>query len=391
MNCRVFPSIVIVLVFSVFSIAAPDVHAADSPKKTSDSATSAGKSLDPLDKQVLKAIEVTKLRFLTANVHTPWQIMHGLLALRKDYLIKDPKGKKIRAVDFISQGPTFQGDSWFQVTSDGGRAHPYSTDYAFEGHANQFLAILSITGLPTSHQLKADRGTITIADMVKHAKANLTSNDEVTWTLWALSHYLGPDATWRSKYGEQWSIERLVQMQTREQPYNAACGGSHGMFALTYARNVYLRKNRKLRGVWLAADQKIQRYIAEAKALQNPDGTFSTEYFQGRGFSNNFEKRLNTTGHTLEFLMIALPKKRLKEAWVRKAIKALASDLIENKYKPAKCASLYHALNGLILYRDRMIPMPKLPVAARKPKHWKSSSVRLSKKNHKPGGASANE
>jgi hypothetical protein len=347
--------------------------------------SSAAKPVDPLAKQVTEAIEITKQRFLTANVHTPWQIMHGMLALRQEYLIKDKDGKKIRATDWISNGPKFRGDSWFQVTQNGGRAHPYTTDYAFEGHPNQFLAILSISGLPQSHKLKADRRTITIGEMVKHAKANVNSEEEVTWTLWALSHYLGSDARWVNKFGQQWSIEQLVRLQTQEQPFNAACGGSHGLFALTYARNVYLRKNRTLRGAWLAADQKIQRYIAEAKSLQNVDGTFSTEYFQGRGASSDFEKRLNTTGHTLEFLMIALPQNRMKEAWVRKAVTAMTSELIKNKSRPAKCASLYHALNGLVLYRDRMIPPVKLPVAARKPVH-RAASTRVSKKgtNKKP-------
>ncbi|MCH8830903.1 MAG: hypothetical protein IID45_15115, partial [Planctomycetes bacterium] len=216
-------------------------------------------------------------------------------------------------------------------------------------------------------------------------------DEEITWTLWALSHYLGADARWENKYGEAWSIDRLVRMQTQAPTGDAACGGTHGLFALTYARNVYLKTGRPLRGVWLAADQKIQRYIAEAKESQNADGTFSSNYFQSRGYSNNFEKRLNTSGHTLEFLLLALPKKRMKEKWIRNGVKAIARDLIVNKRVPVKCASLYHALDGLVLYRDLFAPLPKKSAAstgrravkARKPR-GKSTAAKVTSNRTSP-------
>lgn len=342
---------------------------AEQRSPTESKETKAEQPTDPLLKQVANAIDVSEKRFLTANVHTPWQIMHGLLALRQEYMVKDKNGKKIKAIDWISSGPHYKGDAWFQKTRFGGQAHPYSTDYAFEGHPNQFLAILAMADVPLTHKLKTDRGTITIADMVRNAKAEIKTNEEVTWTLWALSHYLGPDSTWENKYGETWSIERLVRIQTQEATFNGACGGSHGLFALTYARNVFLKTKQPLRGHWLAADQKIQKYIAQAKSLQNTDGTFSTEYFESRGHSRAFEKRLNTSGHTLEFVVSALPQERLKEQWVRNGIAAIAKDLVDNRLKPAECGSLYHAMNGLVIYRDKTNPPSKtrISVVAKKP------------------------
>ena len=225
--------------------------------------------VDPLAIEVDKAIEVSTRRYLTGNLHTPWQIMHGLLALRQDYQVKQG-GEKVNALEWMSKGVAFKGDQWFERTRYGGRAHPYSKAYAFEGHPDQFLAILAMANVPAEHKF-VTRGeqTITISDMVKHAQREINSAVEITWTLWALSHYLGADATWTSKSGEAWSIERLVRMQTREPVRTAACGGSHGLFALTYARNVYLKQGSPLRGVWLEADQKIQRYIGEARSNQN--------------------------------------------------------------------------------------------------------------------------
>eukprot|EP00913_Durusdinium_trenchii_P008866 g8332.t1 len=307
---------------------------------------------------VLRALIESKIDDAAVVINDPEAVarLQSVETGETEYLVKDKSGKKIRALDWISSGPRYRGEPWFLKTRYGAQAHPYSTDYAFEGHPNQFLAILAMADVPLDHKLKTDRGTVTIADLVRNAKAEIKTNEEVTWTLWALSHYLGPDARWENKYGEAWSIERLVRIQTDEATFNGACGGSHGLFALTYARNVYLKTKRPLRGHWLAADQKIQKYIAQAKALQNPDGTFSTEYFEGRGHSRSFEKRLNTSGHTLEFLVSALPKKRLNEQWIRNGVTAITRDLIENKRKPAECGSLYHAMNGLVIFRDRLMP-----------------------------------
>ena len=52
--------------------------------------------------------------------------------------------------------------------------------------------------------------------------------------------------------------------------------------------------------------------------------------------------------------MLALPTDRLKEQWIRNAVSAISNDLIKHRKKSIDCAPLYHALNGLVIYRDRM-------------------------------------
>ena len=43
---------------------------------------------EDLPQLINDAVSITSRRYLTADVHTPWQIMHGLLALRDQYKIK---------------------------------------------------------------------------------------------------------------------------------------------------------------------------------------------------------------------------------------------------------------------------------------------------------------
>ena len=178
---------------------------------------------------------------------------------------------------------------------------------------------------------------MTLNDLIHGAQAEVNDREEVTWVFWFLAHYLESDAQWTNKDGEPWSMERLVQVEMGKTVTAGACGGCHGLFALAYARNGFLATGRTLYGPWLEADQKV-RHMEIARMYQNPDGTFSSNSFQGPGQSEEFEKRLGTTGHILEFLDVSLPQSRLSEEWVRRAVAALASELIEKRSRRANAA-----------------------------------------------------
>lgn len=309
--------------------------------------------IDPLLQLAERAIARTSHRHLDADSHTPWQIMHGVVALRRDFELTRG-GRKINCIEFISDAPTFRGEGWWQVTEHGGRAHPFSVPYAFEGHPNQFLALLSLSNLPLTHEFRVDaRNTVTMADMIEHTKMTVNNREEITWTLWFLTHYVDIDEEWTNATGEAWSMEELVRVQTASPVINTACGGCHGLYAIAYARNAYLQKHGRLRGVYYQAEQKLSKHIELARTMQNYDGSFSTEFFKGTGHSRDFNERLKASGHMLEWLMMALPEERLNEGWVRKAVASIATDLIHNASQPAECGPLYHALNSLIMYRDR--------------------------------------
>ena len=310
---------------------------------------------DPLAAQVNEAISISSRRYLTAGLHTPWQIMHGLLALRQDFQIKK-EGEKVSALEWMADGATFRGQPLFQVTQYGGRAHPYTEPYIFQGHAHQFLAIFALADVPLDYEFKVGQSTITVADMVKNAQMDLDGSEETTFSLWALSHYLEPDAKWTNKWGYQWSIEDLVRAELQESVSHSACGGTHILFALTYARNRYLKTKRPLQGVWLQADRLIKQHVEIAKAYQNQDGSFSASYFDGPHYSAEFMTRLETTGHTLEWLSLALNDEQMQEEWVRRGAAAVARDLVAHRHNSIDCGPLYHSLDGLVIYRSRVFP-----------------------------------
>jgi hypothetical protein len=312
---------------------------------------------DQFRSQLDLAIEVSSRRTLTANSHSPWQIFHGLLALKQDFQLH-LGDKKVNAIHWISTAePKFDNQLLLSKTPFGGKFHSFTRPYAFEGHPAQFLALLSQSDLPVGHTFKVGPDSITLGGIINNTMKEVNTHEEVTWVLWGLQHYLKPDTQWVNQHNEPWSIERLVQIETAAPVVGAPCGGNHRLFALTRTRDKHLKAGG-LVGVWAQADHKIRQHIEIARSMQNYDGTFSAKFYETSGFENDLNKRFNTTGHTMEFLSIGLPDERLNEQWVRNAVTALCNDLIVHRQKPIDCGPLYHTLNALIIYRERIRNLP---------------------------------
>lgn len=334
------------------------------PAKPQDSVVPAAppKPQDPFAEMIDRAIAETAKRKLTAGMHTPWQVVHGILAQRWELtLVRPVERDEISGIEWIMSGVYHENQPLWEATPYGGRGHPFTKPYAFEGHPTQFMGYMTMADIPLEYEVQTPTKVITVGDIINDAKMQVNQGVEITWTLWALSHYEEPDAQWFNAAGEPWSIERLMKLQIDEQVTKGACGGCHGLFALAYARNMYLSTGRPLRGVWFEADQKIKRYIEEARALQNRDGSFSTNHFKGPGYSDDFATRIVSSGHQLEWLMIALPQSRLKEDWVRQGIASVANGLIDNRHKPSDCGPLFHGMNALVIYRQRTVPEYLVP------------------------------
>jgi hypothetical protein len=325
---------------------------------------------DPLDLRVDEAIDVTARRVLSTDVHTPWQIVHGMLAFRKDYVLRQGN-QKINAFDWVAKNPVFTSRvadengnvqtkqiPWFYLTPYGARPQKYTGQkYEFEGHPNQFLALFALSRIPLNFEFEIQGKKVTYGQMLQNAKMEINDREEVAWDLWAFAYYFDMNERWVNAAGEPWSMERLVQ--TTLQQFSATkspCGGCHALFALASARNAYLQSGNRLSGVWTQAHMHLEQHIALAKKQQNSDGSFSSKYFIGPQYSDEPSKRISTTGHTLEFLMMSLQQSRLREPWVRNAVAAVSRDLIQYQKEPLEVGGMYHAVHALVLYRERTRP-----------------------------------
>jgi hypothetical protein len=195
-----------------------------------------------------------------------------------------------------------------------------------------------------------------MADFVAQVQWEVPRNvqREYSWTLIGLTSYLPTDASWTAMDGNTWSIERLVEEEATQELASSACGGTHRVIGLAMALNRHLDQGRPLEGVWKRADAVIQQAVAQARQFQNPDGSFSTNYFERPGNSPDLAQNLGTTGHILEFLTLALEEQQLQEPWVQRAVLNLCDLFRKTRDLPLECGALYHAAHGLVLYRTRV-------------------------------------
>jgi hypothetical protein len=309
-------------------------------------------------------IDFTRERHLSPQVNNAWQIVHGVLAYGNEMKLNN-NGKLVPAVDYILGGGQFKG--WnLQPAEKGLESVMDPGTKVGEGHKDQWIGYISQCGVQLDHPIKVGNRTFTVRDLVTQAQWDMHDGMEATWTLMAMSTYLPLDATWKAKDGSQWTIERLVGMEAAQNINESACGGSHRLYGLATALRHYRATGKPLTGAWLAAQEKIDQCIALAQQNQQPDGSFSTNYFQRASTNPDIALRLNTTGHTLEFLAMALDEKQLTQPWVTRAVVYLCNLLEGTKELPLECAGLYHATHGLRLYRERRFgPLPAIAEQAK--------------------------
>lgn len=306
-----------------------------------------------------EAVDITAARRLSAKDHAAWQIVHGILAFGDDLKLEHDGGV-VPALSWLLYGGEING--WRFRQGDHGLdtvVEPGSK--SGQGHEDQWLGYLSQreeVGLdhPITVRIGNQLRTYKVNDLLTQAQWDVHEPMEATWTLMALSTFVKPiEASWKAKDGSRWTVERVLAMEASQDLKESACGGSHRLCAIVMALNRYRNEKRpkKLTGGWLKAQQVVGDSVATIKAWQQPDGSFSSSYFQRPSSTPNVAQRLSTTGHTLEFLTLALSDRELQEPWVVKSAVLLCELVQQTREMPVECGGLYHTAHGLQIYRLR--------------------------------------
>ena len=66
-------------------------------------------------------------------------------------------------------------------------------------------------------------------------------------------------------------------------------------------------------GEFVRAQKFINDYHRYTFSLQNPDGSFSTQWFTRREADPDVDRRLKTTGHIAEWLAFSLSDKEMRD------------------------------------------------------------------------------
>jgi hypothetical protein len=281
---------------------------------------------------------------------SPWGAMHAMIAYGVDSELI-AQNRKVNAIGYLCFNGNCNGQTLFWVQNNKLQT---KIGPGVQGHAGQFLAMLAQSRVRQDYPMNVDHFDFKVADLIEHEKYTCQPRTELTFKLIALTHYLKSDEKWKSFDGQVWDIPRLIQEELNQPIIGAACGGTHRLTGFSYA--VHKREQRKepIEGQWLRAKKFIEDYHAYTFKLQNPDGSFSTNWFESRGDEGPPSRRLETTGHITEWLAYSLSEAELQDPRMVKSVDYLANLLLDGRNEKWSIGPLGHGLHALAIYDERV-------------------------------------
>jgi hypothetical protein len=312
------------------------------------------KRFERLRGRIAHTLNIYQRRPLNTAQHTPWEVMHGFIAfgIPTQIRVGGPAGDLVSAIGWSNMGGRCRGQVMLAAADNRVVA---LKGVGVQGHSAQYLAILAQCRVAANSPLTVQGKAFTVNDLIEEEKRSCKAKTELTFALIALAHYLPTDATWESRDGEKWSLPRLVEEEIVQPIRGAPCGGTHRLFGLAYGCQRRLRATGELDGVYLRADKYVRDYQNFALGrLQNPDGSFSTEWFKyPADREDDIDRKIQTTGHILEWLVSSLDQDRLYEPRVVAAAEFLCAALASEPSREWKLGPLGHALHALNIYQER--------------------------------------
>lgn len=281
---------------------------------------------------------------------SPWEIMHTLVAYCIDTEVV-ANGRQVNAIGWLCWNLPCRGQLLFSTRQEGIKPR---VGLGVQGHDGLFLSLLALSKVPIDYGLKVGGEVFTVADLVEFEKRTCLPKTELSFKLLALVHYLDSDAAWQNQDGEDWDIPRLIKEELAQPVIGGTCGGTHRMLGLSYAVRKREKRGEPIDGQWLKAKEYVEDYHDYAFKLQNPDGSFSSEWLRRRADWGSVDRRLNTTGHILEWLVCSLPDEQLRDERVVKSVEYLIQLLMEHQTHNLEIGARGHALHALAVYDERV-------------------------------------
>lgn len=343
--------------------------------KVDDKPSPPPESLEHLKTRVEAALQQVRDRDLLTT-HAFWTVFHGILGtgLEKTTLTDPESKKKVNAIDYICAGGEIRGLQFLPTPHglDVTIAKSFDVQGVAQGHQDQFIAEMAQWNMPRTQKFKVGGKEFTFEDFTRHSRmrASVKKEQELSWAIVIIAQYYGTrDEPWVNAFGEKLTISDVVRYELDASIDNAACGGTHRLFGLTWAYHLHLKNGGKKEGVWLDVEKRIADYKGKARSSQNrADGTLSTSYFKSKDHDPNPELRISTTGHIVEWLALAMTDEELRAPWMQEAVNALSRAILDMKEQHVEAGAIYHGVHGLHLYHERVFGTPSkyLPLPPKK-------------------------
>lgn len=285
-----------------------------------------------------------------ATGRSNWGMMHALMVYGVDTKVVVGR-KKFSAIAWIAGNNNCRGQRLLTNDPSGILA---KSGAGLQGHQGQFLAVLGMCNVPLDYPLHAGNVKYTVRDLLEAEKRACKTGEELTFTLIGLSHYIDTDSTWMADDGTQWDFQRLLEEELKQPIVGAACGGTHRLMGYSHALRKRRAEGKPVEGHWKRAEVYTKDFIDYAYSLQNRDGSMSTKWFEGRADNGDVDRKIQTTGHIVEWLLTLTPDDQLQNPRLIRAVNFLSRSLGADLRHDWSIGPKGHALRSLAMYHQRV-------------------------------------
>jgi len=303
-----------------------------------------------MQRMIARGLHYNSQRPEIADQRSNWGMMHSIMVYGIDTRIIVGR-QRYSAIAWIAGNNACRGQRLLsqqdgRITADNG--------VGLQGHQGQFLAVLAMAGVPEDYALYAGQQQYSVSDLIETEKLACRSGEELTFTLIAFSHYLPTDSVWENEAGESWDFQRLIREELSQPIVGAACGGTHRLMGLAHALRARRAEGQPIDGQWERADQYLRDFVQYTYRLQNRDGSMSTQWFEGREDDDDLDRKIQTTGHMVEWLLTVTPDAQLQNPRLMAAIRFLLRSMYNERNRQWEIGPKGHALRSLAMFYPRV-------------------------------------
>lgn len=286
----------------------------------------------------------------SANERSNWGMLHSIMVYGIDTRVI-VGNRSYCAIAWIAGNNACRGQ---RLLSERNGMITANSGVGLQGHQAQMLAIFSLCDVPAKYPMYAGEHRYSLNDIIDAEMLACKSGEELTFTLIGLAHYLDTNLIWRNADGQIWGFERLIREELAQSIVGAACGGTHRLMGFAHALRKRRAEGRPITGQWKRAELFTRDFVDYAYRLQNRDGSMSTDWFEGREDNGNLDRKIQTTGHIVEWLLTVTPDSQLQNPRLVNAIRFLLTSLYEERDHDWKIGPKGHALRSLAMYYERV-------------------------------------
>ncbi len=165
---------------------------------------------------------------------------------------------------------------------------------------------MSEYGIDKSQTITCGDGTLVSIKQLLHSSKNMvTRYQETEWTIVAFLLLLpDPQEIWKNRYGEDFSINHLLDILLAKDSEECVCGGAHRLFALSMALKIDNQNPSLGRARRKAICQSISVSSKSLEQSQTVIGGWTKNWYNGDSSMRPIAEMIVQTGHHLEWISV---------------------------------------------------------------------------------------